>query len=286
MRNQLESNKPGANLIPISYSGNMTNNYLNARCEALAWSRTAAIRDPDVVSFLCEENLFSAEILISMVIALPAYSLSAALSYYITRLPLDFQNYQQVHEKPYLATRCPHDKGGRTWSSVGIQTESLPRLDLVDFSGVLFILLLFSVVAKMYTSREKALKAAHNAKCGIAHGSSLVRAHKASCAAFVASSTNETEVTKRPPNGPAAAAASGPPPDQSAGADGKAPTVLTMQEPQDAVEGLRREMAEMMAVLLQEVAHVKRALAYSGTHTTIATAPVLSPDDVWPVLPE
>ena len=59
MRDQLDKNKPGGNLIPISFSGNMSKNYHDANCEALAWPRTAAVRDADVVHFLCDEDLTS-----------------------------------------------------------------------------------------------------------------------------------------------------------------------------------------------------------------------------------
>ena len=91
-----------------------------------------------------------------MIIALPVNALGSALSYYLTRMPIASQNYREVHEKPYWITRCPYDKGGRTWDDLGINGAGrLPQLGLVDFSGVILFLLVCTALAKMYTKREQ-----------------------------------------------------------------------------------------------------------------------------------
>jgi len=213
-------------------------------------------------------------------IGLPVHSFGSTLSYYLTRMPLGFHHYQQVHEKPYWKYRCPYDKGGLVWEDLGIdETGSLPRLGLADFSGVILILFLSSVIAKMYTSREKAQQAVQNtaANLAVAKGSALgvdgslhkellAVLHRAqdlakhqhhltttgSVPAFAASSTaHEVELSISTTNG-------------ADRGKGEAAAVLTMDEPQHAVEGMRREMTEIKALLVQQLSDVKLALADSG----------------------
>jgi len=136
---------PLSNTVPIAAS-RLVKVFETGDCDAAIFA-LAETRDAQFVDALCNNDVAAIQNVFDVPLAFPATSLAGALSYYIVRMPLGRNTYQDQYERPYRVDRCP-GPGGKAWQDTAPSvSDGSSQLYLSHFSGALIVLFASFVAA-------------------------------------------------------------------------------------------------------------------------------------------
>jgi len=109
---------PAANLIPITFSGDIAANVQAAGCAAIVWSMPVVSRLPETAAYMCEANLFAVAPVLMSPFAFPTHDFktTSMVSSLITHHKQETgETYLTTYEKPFHMLGCDD---GTLWEDI------------------------------------------------------------------------------------------------------------------------------------------------------------------------